>query len=298
MPTTIGRWRLAGLIVGMSLMFGNNFVALAVALRDAGPITVQAVSSSLAAITALLVTRADQERSTATRRETVIAIGSIGVVLSVGAPILIAFGVQRVNPGIVAMLVAAAPLTTLILERVVLRIRLSRLQVLGVVVGLVGVAMIVSPFRSEGASQLSGVVFVVGGAMCWATGLILTRRLPGVHGGGRFVAWQFVVGVPILWLLAVVTEGARINWTMGFVLAVVFSGAISKGLASVLQYRTVRYSSPLHSSLSAFLVPAVGVASSYLILGETVEPIQVVGGVVVGVAVSMVIQARAGSVVS
>jgi drug/metabolite transporter (DMT)-like permease len=63
----------------------------------------------------------------------------------------------------------------------------------------------------------------------------------------------------------------------------------AKGLASFLQFRVVRVSSPLHSSLAAFMVPGIATISTYVILGETVAGIQLVGMAVIALAVGTVI---------
>jgi probable blue pigment (indigoidine) exporter len=206
--------------------------------------------------------------------------------------------VTRVSPGVVSMLVATAPIMTLVLSRVVLRTQMLGSQTLGVLLGALGVGLIVSPYGPGSGTELAGALLVVGGAMCWATGLVLTRRMPGALGGGRFVAWQLVAGLPLLWPLAIITEGIDITWTLAFVGGVVYSGAIAKGLASVLQYRVVRSGSPIHSSVSAFLVPGVGVVSSWVLLDEPVAPIQLAGGLLVVGAAFVVMRSRADSLVT
>lgn len=283
------RWRLAGLIVGMSVLMGNNFVALAIALRDSGPLTVQALAATIASGAAYLATRSDRSQSGPMSRRALVSATFIALALSVGSPIFIILGVERVNPGVVAMLLASTPIITLALERLILRLRITVVQSLGMVLGLGGVALIISPLRSAASSELLGIAFLFSGSLCWATGLILTRRLPGVRGNGRFVVWQFLLGLPVLYVLAIAGEGLAVTWTVAYVAAITYSGALSKGVGSVLQFRTVRLTSPLYSSLAAFLVPAVGVVSSFVILGERVLFIQLVGGLVVGAAVTLVL---------
>lgn len=281
--------KLTGMVVLMSFLFGNNFVALEVGLRHAGPITLQAVAVTFAVAALVGLSRRERLPVMAMQRDTMFAIAAIGLALSVASPLLMAYGVQRVNPAVAAMVVASAPISTLLLEWVVLHDRLSGLSIVGVVVGVIGVGLVVSPLGGDGASELVGVIMLIGASTAWAVGLILTRVLPGVVGGGRFVIWQMAFGLPVLYTLAFVLEGATIEWSWPFVIAAGYSGIFAKGTASFLQFRTVRLSSPLHSSLSAFIVPVVGTASAFVLLGQTVAPIQLVGALVISIAVGIVI---------
>ncbi len=286
------RLRLAGAVVLMSFLFGNNFVALDVALRDAGPITLQAIAVTIAAVAVWVLTVAEDMPLRTIGRDGLVAMASIAAALSLASPVLMVYGVQRVNPAVAAMIVTTAPISTLVLERIVFKRRMDAVRVIGLAIGLVGVALVVVPVGSEGRSELIGVAVLVGASFAWAVGLILTRRLPGVVGGGKFVVGQMVLALPALYGLAFAIEGLRIDWTLSFVAAVGYSGAFAKGLASFLQFRAVRVGSPLQSSLAAFMVPAVATISTYLILGETVLAIQLLGMALIAVAVGVVFRAH------
>lgn len=281
--------KLTGLVVFMSVLFGNNFVALEVGLRHAGPITLQAVAVTFAALAVLGLTWREDLPVLEMSRDTVWAFIAVAMALSVASPLLMAYGVERVDPAVASMLVATAPISTLLLERIVFRARFTRLSLVGVALGVGGVALVVAPLGSGGASEVVGVVVLIGASTAWAVGLILTRRLPGVVGRGRFVIWQMLAGLPVLYTLAFIIEGVQIEWTWAFLAAAAYSGVFAKGTASFLQFKTVRLSSPLHSSLAAFMVPAVATISAFILLDQTVLPVQIVGTLFIGAAVGIVI---------
>ena len=281
--------RIFGIVILMSFLFGNNFVALDVALRDAGPITIQAVSVTIAAAAVWVVTFGEELPIREMNRDSLRAIASIAFALSVASPVLMVYGVQRVNPAVAAMIVTTAPILTLLLERIAFKKALRPLKVFGVLLGFIGVAFVVFPIGGEGSSDIIGIAVLLGASLSWAIGLILTRRMRGVAGSGRFVIWQMVFALPVLYALAIGVEGMTIDWTWSFVLAVGYSGALAKGTASFLQFRTVRSGSPLESSLAAFMVPAVATVSSYLILGDTVSAMQLAGMAMIAIAAGTVI---------
>lgn len=287
---TVDRVRLALGVGFMSFLFGNNFVALDVALEDSGPITLQAVAVTFAALTVWALTWRERLPVREMSRDTIVAVLSVALALSVASPLLMAYGVQRVNPAVAAMLVTTAPISTLVLERVVFGHHIGWLRLVGIALGVVGVGLVVAPLGEGGASEVVGIIVLIAASFSWAVGLILTRRLRGVVGGGRFVIWQMAAGLPVLYVLAVAIEGFSIDWSWPFLLATAYSGMFAKGLASFLQFRVVRVSSPLHSSLAAFMVPGIATISTYVILGETVAGIQLVGMAVIALAVGTVIR--------
>jgi drug/metabolite transporter (DMT)-like permease len=245
---------------------------------------------AIAALAAFLATRSEEERELVDFRQRLTAAFLVGLPLTVGSPVFIVLGVERVNPALAAMLLAGTPLITLLVDTLLLsRKRLGLGQSIGVGLGILGVGLVVAPLGDGDSSELLGVVFLFLATICWSAGLILTRRLSGVGGDGRFVFWQFLTGLPILVTLALILEGWRATWTTSLVLALLYSGALSKGLASVLQFRTVRRSTPLHSSLAAFLVPAVALLSTEILLDEPILLIQVFGGLTIGAAVTLVL---------
>ncbi len=284
-----GRIRIAAFVVLMSFLFGNNFVALDVGLRDAGPITLQAFAVTWAALAVWMLTPTERFPVRTMTGQTRAAVVAVAFSLSVASPLLMAYGVQRVNPAVSAMLVTTAPIVTLLLERVVFARSLVGRSMTGVALGIAGVGLVVSPLGDGGVSQVIGILSLFGASTAWAVGLILTRRMPGVFGGGRFVLWQMLAGLPVLYVLAIVVERLAVDWSWSFVLAAAYSGVFAKGMASFIQFRVVRQSSPLQSSLSAFLVPAVATVSSYVILGDRVAPVQIAGMLVIGLGVAAVV---------
>ncbi len=283
------RVRLTGVVLLMSFLFGNNFIALDVGLRHSGPITLQAIAVTFAFFSVWAVTWREELPALSMQRETLWAIVGVSMALSVASPILMAYGVERVNPAVAAMLAATTPIATLILERFVYRTRVDIRNLIAVAIGIGGVAFVVAPLGGEGTSEIIGVIVLIGASFTWATGLILTRRLRGVVGGGRFVIWQMAAALPVLFTLAFIIEGLKIEWTWAFLLGAGYSGVFAKGIASLLQFRTVRLSSPLFSSLAAFMVPVVATISTYLFLDETVLGVQLFGAALIAISVCVVI---------
>ena len=130
------------LAVGAGVLFGLFYVCLSRTSDDAGlwPVPISRVTAALVLIPlALAMTRGvTVPRSMATR------IGAIGV-LEVGAAVTVLLALQRGPVSVASVLASLYPVTTTFLAAVVLRERLRGLQLVGVGLALLAIALVSSP---------------------------------------------------------------------------------------------------------------------------------------------------------
>ena len=105
---------------------------------------------------------------------------------------------QRVDSGTAALLVATMPLWLALFDRVVFGRRLSGVGWTGLLVGLGGVALLVSP--GGGGTDLLGGLACVGCAMSWAAGTLYARHAPlpsqpALASGTQMLAGGVLLGV-------------------------------------------------------------------------------------------------------
>ena len=293
MPPGDRRPLLVALLVTLiAAILGLNLVVLKVAIAASGPITVQAYSAVVASAAFFAIARASGASLRLDPGRWPAAL-AVGLCLTVGSSLGVAAGVERVDAGVAALLVSTAPLFALTLGVGLLRERYSWHGILGVLVGFAGVAIVaLSAGRSGDATETLGVVFMLLGSFGWALGLILMRALAGGIPGSIFIAWQTLLGVPILLLAAVLTEGLQARWSLLFAAAIVYSGAMAKGTSFFLQLLVVRLGSATQASLTAFLMPVFGTIAGVVLLDERVEPAQVYGGMTILAGVALVLRVR------
>ena len=280
------RDRLLALLV--AVCWGLNFPATALALQHFPPLFMVALRFALVAVpTVLLVPRP------AVRLRWLIGTGlGIGVLQFCFLYLGMAAGMPS---GLASLVLQASAPFTVLLAGIFLRERLTRRQVVGIVVAVAGLAAIAA-HRGQTAA-LMPVVLTLCGALGWAIGNICSRqaRAPKpLH----LTLWMSVVPpVPML-VLALLVEGPS---RIGASLATAFTPAALPsvlGLLYIVLVATVlgyglwnRLLSTYPSSTVApfsMLVPIVGVISSWLIFGETFDAVElvagaaVIGGVLVG----------------
>lgn len=273
------RDRLLALVV--AVCWGLNFPATALALQHFPPLLMVALRFALVAVpTVLLVPRPQ------VRLRWLLGAGlGIGV-LQFG---FLYLGMAAGMPSGLASLVlqASAPFTVL-LAAVFLHERISRRQVIGVVLAVCGLATI-ALHRGETA-VLAPVVLTLAGALGWAIGNICSRRAAAPN-PFHFTVWMSVVPpLPMLAISLLVEGPDRIADALSSALTTQALPAVLGllyivGVATLLGYGIwntllARYPSSAVAPFS-MLVPIVGVLSSWILFGERIDAVEAIAGVAV-----------------
>lgn len=199
---------------------------------------------------------------------------------------------HSVPVGLSALIPGLQPILTSILASRFLGERVTRLQWGGLFLGLAGVLLILHGRTMSGdagwgwlASGVSLLTITVGtlyqkrycGGIDWRTGSFIQQLAALVLFG--IGAWLFETNV--------------IHWTTEFVLSVVWLAVVlSIGTVGLLYWLLRRQASSQVASLF-YLVPAVTALMAYVLFGETLDTVAVVGMIACGAAVLLVNRARA-----
>jgi drug/metabolite transporter (DMT)-like permease len=153
---------------------------------------------------------------------------------------------------------------------VVLGERLRRVQLVGVVLGFVGVAIAAGVGGDDLAgSSVEGSLAVIAAAVCYGFGFTYARRNLGETPPLVAATGQLVMGTLVIAPFAIgtsVVEG--IDLAPHRLLAIVLLGALGTGYAHLLNYRSIAEVGPTRASVVTQLVPVVAVTVGVLFLGE------------------------------
>ncbi len=292
---------LAVLVAGI---WGANFVVIDLGLGDVPPTLFVAIRFVVVLVPALWLV----PRPSVPWR----GVLAVGLFMSLGQFALLYTALAVGMPAGLASLVLQAQVgLTVVIAALALRERPSRQQVIGVVVGAVGLA-VVAVGRSAATPAL-GLVLVVGAATSWAVGNVAARRAarPAVGSAGRepvtpatgrsaFVAglsmtvWSATV-VPLpLFVLALLLDGpeAVANALTHPTVPAVLSTLYTAWLASLVGYGIWNTLLARHPAAAVvpftMLVPVVGLTTAWLVQGEVPNGWETVGGalLLLGVAVT------------
>ena len=198
-------------------------------------------------------------------------MGLFSVALPFG---LITWAEQSVDSSLAAVLTAAVPLFVIPFAALVLPAeRITINGILGVAIGLVGVAIIVG-FDPESltGSSLPAELALIGAAASYAIGGVYARR--NASGLRPMIPAVFQVGYALV-MTAVLALALERPWERGIapeaLFAVIWLGLLGSGAAYLVFFRLLGRWGATRTSLVAYLLPIWGIVLGAVVLSETID---------------------------
>jgi drug/metabolite transporter (DMT)-like permease len=201
---------------------------------------------------------------------------------------LITFGEHTVPSGLTAVLISPASLFVAAFAVVLDPAeRVGRVQALGMVMGLAGVALVVGVESVSTVGQLLGALAMLGAAASYAvSGFIVKaryRRLTSMQTSFVSISTASLMTLPL-------AAGTLPHHVPGLqaVLSVVCLGAVGTATAFVIYYKLMLEIGPARASLVSYLAPGVALFYGAVLLDEPITPAAIAGLVLIlaGVAVA------------
>lgn len=182
---------------------------------------------------------------------------------------LFAWAETRVTGGVASIINAATPILTLLVGALVFRNEtLGLRRVTGIVLGMLGVAVVVGPGVLLGADA-TGQIACLMAPICYSFAFQVARRITGMAPPSLACAQLGLAALMILPLsLAIDTPWtlpglSAIGW-----IAVAGLGLLSTGFAYVIFFRILASAGPTNLSLVTQMVPVSALLLGWLVLGE------------------------------
>jgi len=273
------------------LLWSTGFVGAKYGLPYAPPFTFLTIRMILAAV--LLAGLATVLRTPAPRGRTQWSRSAIsGLLLHAGYLGGVFWAISRGFPaGVSSVVVSLQPVVVAALASRVLGERLRRVQWVGLVLGVVGVGLVLAPGLLAAAAVPASGLLACAVALCAGTAGTLHHKR---HGDGipllAGTAVQYASAATALGVLALVTEGTGVRWTVQFAAALAWlTLALSLGAVLLLLVLLRRGSASGVSSLF-YLVPPATAVQAYLLFGETLALVSILGILVATVGVALVLR--------
>jgi drug/metabolite transporter (DMT)-like permease len=205
-----------------------------------------------------------------------------GVVAHVMYQMAFITGINLTTAGNAAVLLATAPLWTLVINARMHREKIGARMWGGIVMSLAGVIMITvgSGKRLElDANELIGDVVCLAAALFWAMNTNLQKPLLGRYSPAQLTLIMVCVGAVGLVLVGIpwigTVEWGNVRWT--HYAAVLWSGVLSLALGSLIWSRGIQRIGPGLTGNFGNLIPVLALIIAYIMLGEKLHPVQFVG---------------------
>jgi len=270
--------------------WGLNWTITKTLVQSVTPLWITATRSAIATVVLAILLFARGEMIVPRRGDLpVIFITSIFHMVAFSA--LVAYGLQFAAVGRSVVLGYTTPLWVMPAAWLFLGERMTPSRSLGMALGLAGLAVMFNPFAFNwaDANLLAGSGCILLAALCWAVSIVYVRAHRWISTPFQLVFWQTLLATLLVSMLALLKDGIpHPAWNAQLVGLFLFSGIIGTALAYWAMATVNRDLPAVVTSLGLLATPVVGVASSAIILGETIHidlivaMLLILGGIAIG----------------
>ncbi|MDO8399952.1 MAG: DMT family transporter [Bradyrhizobium sp.] len=273
----------------LSVLWGGSFFFNGVVLRELPPLTVVLLRVALAALILLPVLwayRIGLPRGFSGWKP-FFAIALLNNVLPFS---LIVTGQTYVSSGLASILNATTPLFTVLVMAAAGDEKLRTRRVAGVVIGLIGVAILHGRHLGFSSGQGFGILLCLAGAFSYGLSALYARRKLSDSPPLATATFQMMASSLMMAVIAGVVERpwqlpmpGVMTW-----LALLGLASLSTALAYIVFFQILRRSGSTNVMLVTLLIPVTAILLGYLFLGETMNLAEITGALVIGSALLVI----------
>ena len=286
-----GMWHLGVVYV----VWSSTYLAIRVAVREGGgfpPFTLGMMRTLAAGFFLLGWARLSRLRLNPTRQE-LATLAVVGLLLWTGGNGMVSWAEQYAASGLTALIVAATPIWSMVIEAVIDRKSPSPGLLFSLLAGFLGIGVLALPSFSSGVKvDLMAALALIGAGITWSLGSVLqARRSVNLHARVSSAYQMIFGGLGFSLLLAAAHEPAPTPtpaaWGAFFYL--LFFGSVLAFTSFVTALQIL----PTNIVLTyAYVNPVIAVFLGWLILKEEITPWTIGGSLLVLLGVAGVFRDR------
>jgi len=278
----VSTYRNAGLFVLLSFLWGSSFMAIKAGLEFLPPVLFAAIRYDIAGGLLLVYAAATSDYWLPRTRAdwTVVAVGAVFIIGLYNAFLFV--GQQGVTSGVAAILVAMNPVLATGFSRLLLPSeRLGLLETVGLGAGLLGVGLVARPATAGVVTAdllAPGLVLLAASAV--ALGSVLVQRIESELPTVGMVGWSTVFGALALHALSGGLPSESLSdaaFTTETVLIVGYLAVFASAVGYVIYFDLLKQLGAIEINLVSYTVPVFAAISGWVVLGESLDWLSVVG---------------------
>ena len=274
----------------LGIVWGSSFIFIKLGLEFLTPVGVAFGRCALGAMTLLLIVKI-RNIKLPTDTKTWLVLWVVSLLLNVFPGILFAFAEQRVTTVLAGIINACTPLATLIFLFIFFRSeKIKNEQILGLIIGGIGVLTVLGIWNGIGSGSGSGVLALLAAIICYGISYPIIKKylIPLNLKAEALAASQVTAGALTLLPFYLMNGIAKDEYRVGPILAMMALGIFGSGLAYIWNFQIVERAGSSIASSVTYLTPVVAVFVGWIFLGENISWHEPIGGAVVilGAAIS------------
>lgn len=265
-----------GLLTAVALIWGSSFLFMAIGLEAFEPGVITLARVVLGAGTLAFVRRA-RSRIDRTDMPRVVLLG----VIWIGIPLTVfPIAQQWIDSSVAGMLNGAVPVTATLWAAALLRSMPAWRQVVGIAVGFVGMVAISLPELADSSSTALGAGLVILAVVLYGLSTNVAVPLQQKYGALPVLFRAQLVAIVVVLPYGLIGLPSS-TWSWTAAAAMVPLGVLGTAMAFVLMATLVGRAGATRGSIAIYFVPVVAMVLGVVFRDEAVEPVAMVGLVLV-----------------
>jgi drug/metabolite transporter (DMT)-like permease len=281
--------RIVAAYAAIYLIWGSTFLAIRVGVQGLPPLLFSAGRFLFAGLLLTAVAVLLKERFPSTRREWKYMV-AFSLLMIAGSNGVSTIALKHIPSNEGALLSAGSAIWIAWLGTIGPRgHRLTPRAIVGLLLGFAGVALLVWPRSSTPSGHLLWQALVVYSSLSWAVGTVLYRNAALTVGPVAFNAAMMSLGGAWLLVAGLASgQAAEWRWEGRGLLAMGYLAVFGSAIAYTAYTWLLKHSPADRVGTFAYVNPAIAAVLGWAVLGEVLEPAQIVGMLVILAGVVLV----------
>lgn len=196
-------------------------------------------------------------------------------------------GVKYTTASVASLVIAAIPVFAIISESIIYKVKITKKVLLCLILSVLGVLMISGANIEElkASGYLKGYLMMFGATVTWVIYSVVSKRLFGKYEQLTIAFYQFFIGTVCFFPFIFLEEVVWTNVDTEIIIHVLILGVFASAIGFFLYLVGLEKLGMGESSLYLNLIPLVTVILSIFYLGESITINQILGGLMVTLAV-------------
>ena len=276
------------LLTLLAFIWASAFFNIKIATYSYGPLTIAFLRIFLGMIPVVLLCFFKKIKIEAFSKDWY-WFASIGIINLVIPFFLIAYGVQKVQSNLAAILMASTPLTAAALAHFFTKNeKINIIKSIGILIGFAGIVFLFSDSILINKSNFFSAFLILFGSCFYVIGGLLTLKISNKKNENvtaSILIWGALVLLPISLFFE---QPWNLNPTLNSTLALIYLGIFSTGIAWLLRFYILKHNGLVFQAQVAYLIPIFGVILGFLILNEAITSKAIISMIAVIIGIYIV----------
>ncbi|MBC8305726.1 MAG: DMT family transporter [Pelagibacterales bacterium] len=260
------------LLTVLALIWSSAFFNIKIATYSFGPVTIAFLRIFFGAIpvVALCLYKKIKIEAFSKDWQWFALIGMVNLVIPF---FLIAYGIQKVQSNLAAILMASTPLSATVLAHFFTsNEKINFTKTFGVLLGFSGIVFLFSDNILINENNFLSALVIFFASTFYVIGGLLTLKISNKKNENvtaSILIWATLFLIPIT---AFTEQPWNLNPSMESIISVIYLGVVATGVAWLLRFRILINNGLVFQAQVAYLIPIFGIILSYIFLKEIITP--------------------------